>query len=254
MADGTDTRNPWTRPGVLIAAAFLVVAVVLGILVITRTGPATPAATPTVATTTATTTAAAEVPTPTVPATASTTASTATSPVAGGGDQQLPRTAPPVSWVTVKTLALPVSATAGPQVNTDTVMSGYAHTPIGALIATADTSARYSVVDNWRQATLASVADTPGRAAFLQQRAAYGQVTPTPGQLTQIAGFNVVSYTPGRAVVQLARAAGDGSLTVTTDTVVWRDGDWKLLLPDSGTTPPAADLPSLQGFIPWSST
>jgi len=249
MADG-DTRNPWTRPGVLIAAAFLVVAVVLGILVITRTGPTTPAATPTVATTTATTTAAAEVPTPTVPA----TASTATSPVAGGGDQQLPRTAPPVSWVTVKTLALPVSATAGPQVNTDTVMSGYAHTPIGALIATADNGLRFAVVDNWRQATSASVADTPGRAAFLQQRAAYGQVTPTPGQLTQIAGFNIVSYTPDRAVVQLARAAGDGSLTVTTDTVVWRDGDWKLLLPDSGTTPPAADLPSLQGFIPWSST
>jgi hypothetical protein len=253
MADGTDTRNPWTRPGVLIAAAFLVVAVVLGIVVLTRTGPATPAATPTVATTTAATTAAAEVPTPTVPATAS-TASTASSPVAGGGDQELPRTAPPVSWVTVKTLALPVSATAGPRVDTDTVMSGYAHTPIGALIATADTSARYSIVDNWRQATLASVADTPGRAAFLQQRAAYGQVTPTPGQLTQIAGFNIVSYTPGRAVVQLARAAGDGSLTVTTDTVVWRDRDWKLLLPDSGTTPPAADLPSLQGFIPWSST
>jgi len=147
MADGTNTRNPWTRPGVLIAAAFLVVAVVLGIVVITRTGPATPAATPTVATTTATTTAAAEVPTPTVPA----TASTATSPVTGGGDQQLPRTAPPVSWVTVKTLALPVSPTAGPQVNTDTVMSGYAHTPIGALIATADTSSRYSIVDNWRR-------------------------------------------------------------------------------------------------------
>jgi len=253
MADGTDTRNPWTRPSVLIAAAFLVVAVVLGIVVLTRTGPTTPAATPTVATTTAATTAAAEVPTPTVPATAS-TASTASSPVAGGGDQELPRTAPPVSWVTVKTLALPISATAGPQVDTDTVMSGYAHTPIGALIATADTSARYSIVDNWRQATLASVADTPGRAAFLQQRAAYGQVTPTPGQLTQIAGFNIVSYTPVRAVVQLARAAGDGSLTVTTDTVVWRDDDWKLLLPDSGTTPPAADLPSLQGFIPWSST
>ncbi len=254
MADGTDTRNPWTRPGVLIAAAFLVVAVVLGIVVITRTRPTTPAATPTVATTTATTTATAEVPTPTGSATASTTASTASSPVVGGGDQQLPRTAPPVSWVTVKTLALPVSATAGPQVDTDTVMSGYAHTPIGALIATADNGLRFAVVDNWRRATLASVADTPGRAAFLQQRAAYGQVTPTPGQLTQIAGFNIVSYTPGRAVVQLARAAGDGSLTVTTDTVVWRGDDWKLLLPDSGTTPPAADLPSLQGFIPWSST
>lgn len=251
MADGTDTRNPWTRPGVLIAAAFFVVAVVLGTLVITRTKPATPAATPTLAVTTAT----AEVRTPTVTAPSSHSAtSTSTSPVVGGADQQLPRTAPPVSWVTVKTLALPVSATAGPQVDTDTVMSGYAHTPIGALIATADTSSRYSIVDNWRQATLASVADTPGRAAFLQQRAAYGQVTPTPGQLTQIAGFNVVSYTPGRAVIQLARAAGDGSLTVTADTVVWVDGDWKLLLPDSGTTPPAADLPSLQGFIPWSST
>ncbi len=245
MADGTDTRNPWTRPGVLIAAAFLVVAVVLGIVVVTRTGPTTPAATPTAATTTA--------PADSAKPTVSATSATATAPPAGG-EQQLPRTAPPVSWVTVKTLALPVSATAGPQVNTDTVMSGYAHTPIGALIATADISARYSIVDDWRQATLASVADTPGRTAFLQQRASYGQVTPTPGQLTQIAGFTIVSYTPDRAVVQLARAAGDGSLTVTTDTVVWRDRDWKLLLPDSGTTPPAADLQSLQGFIPWSNT
>lgn len=250
MADGTDPRNPWTRPGVLIAAAFLVVAVVLGIVVVTRTGPATPASAPTVATTTT----PAEAATPTVSAIPGPAVGTATSPGAGGGDQQLPRTAPPVSWVTVKTLALPVSATAGPRVNTDTVMSGYAHTPIGALIAVADNGLRFAVVDNWREATLSAVADTPGRAAFLQQRAAYGRVTPTPGQLTQIAGFNIVSYTPDRAVVQLARAAGDGSLTVTTDTVVWRDGDWELLLPDSGTTPPAADLQSLQGFIPWSNT
>ncbi len=246
MADGTDTRNPWTRPGVLIAAAFLVVAVVLGVLVITRTGPSAPAAAPTSSATVPVN------PTGSDPAPASPTPTPATTRVADE-DQQLPRTAPPVTWTTVKTLALPVSASAGPRTNTDTVMAGYAHSPVGALLAVADNGLRFAVVDDWRPATLSAVADTPGRAAFLQQRAAYGQITPTPGQLTQVAGFNIVSYTPDRAVVQLARAAGDGSLTVTTDTVVWRDDDWKILLPASGTTPPAADLQSLQGFIPWSS-
>jgi len=246
MADGTDTRNPWTRPGVLIAAAFLLVAIVLGVLVITRTGPTAPAAAPTPSATLPVS------PTGSDPTLASPTSTSAGTPVADG-DQRLPRTAPPVTWTTVKTLSLPVSATAGPRVDTDTVMAGYAHSPVGALLAVADNGLRFAVVDDWRSATMSAVADTSGRAAFVQQRAAYGRIDPTPGQLTQIAGFNVVSYTPDRAVVQLARAATDGSLTVTTDTVVWRDEDWKILLPASGTTPPAADLQSLRGFVPWSS-
>ncbi len=248
MADDSETRNPWTRPGVLVAAAFLVVAVVFGVVVITGTGGDSPAAGPT-PTTSTTAVSASALPPSTVSA-----SSSSTTVRAGGGDQQLPRTAPPVSWVTVKTLALPVSPTAGPRVNTATVMAGYAHTPVGALLAVADNGLRFAVVDDWRAATRSAVADTPGRAAFLAQRAAYGTVTPTPGQLTQIAGFNLVSYTPDRAVIQLARAAGDGGLTVTTDTVIWGDRDWKILLPDSGTTAPTAALQSLQGFIPWSAS
>jgi len=160
-----------------------------------------------------------------------------------------------VTWVQFETLALPVSAAAGPRVNTGTVMSGYQHTPAGALLAVADNDVRFSLADDWRTATLAAVADTPGRAAFIAQRAPYGQlVDPTPGQLTQIAGFNVVSYTPDRATIQIARVATDGGLTATTDTVRWEAGDWKVLLPDSGTTPPAAVLRSLAGYVPWSSS
>lgn len=234
-------RRRWARPGVA-AAAFLLVAVVAGALAVFWPGRATTAAP----------TQAASVPASTPPAVPAPVLSSSTPP---GADQTVPRVGPPVTWVQFKTLALPVSAAAGPRVNTGTVMSGYQRTPAGALLAVADNDVRFSLADDWRTATLAAVADTPGRAAFIAQRAPYGQLAdPIPGQLTQIAGFNVVSYTPDRATIQIARVATDGGVTATTDTVRWEAGDWKVLLPDSGTTPPAAVLRSLAGYVPWSSS
>ena len=236
-------RSPWTRPGVLIAAAFLLAVIVLGAVVVSRQGGGPAAADPSPSTSAST---------PTAPAGTATPSSSA--PESVPADQTVPRVGPPATWVTVKTLLLPVSATAGPRVNTANEMTGYERTPTGALLAVADNDVRFPLVDDWRAATLSAVADTPGRAAFIEQRAAYGRVDPTPGQLTQIAGFNVVSYTPGRATIQLARVASDGGLTATTDTVVWERGDWKVLLPESGTTPPPAVLTSLQGYVPWSAS
>ncbi len=249
MASDDHGDNPWTRPSVFLSIAFLVLALVAGSIVLIRTHPGGAAAA-TVPSASAAVTPAGVTPSP-APSTTPTNPSTAPTATALP-DQSVPVTAPPATWITVATLSLPTSPLYGPKVNTNgTVMTGYEHSPTGALFAAADNRARYAAVADWRAATLSAVADTPGRAAFLVLRKADGVVVPTPGQFTQLAGFTFLSYTPAEAVMQFLNMGSDGSLVVTVNTVVWRDNDWKVLLPPSGDPPPGTQAQSAAGFIPW---
>ncbi len=248
-ADGEDNRpNPWTRPSMFLAIAFLVFALVAGSIVLIKTRHS-PAAT---MVTSPATVATATPSTPPSPAVSTRQSPVASSPAAALPDQTIPVTAPPATWITVATLSLPTSPLYGPRVNDGTVMAGYQHSPTGALFAAADNRVRFSVVPNWRAATLSAVADTPGRAIFISKRAPYGVVgEPSPGTFTQLAGFNIVSYTPDRSTIQVLSEATDGSLTTNVDTVVWEHRDWRILLSPTGDTPPLASAPSAGGFVPW---
>lgn len=241
MASDSDGDSPWTRPSTLLAIAFLVFAVVAGSIVLLRSRHTAPAAAaqPAISVSTAP-------PTSTQPRPGS---PSATAPLP---NQTVPDTAPQATWITVATLALPTSPTYGPKVNDGTVMAGYQHSPTGALFAVADNRVRFSLVPNWKAATLSAVADNPGRAAFIRNRTPYGVLAaPTPGTFTQIAGYNFVSYKSDQAVIQVLSQAVDGSYTTLVTTAVWKENDWKISLSPSGDNPPVATAPSASGYVAW---
>ena len=57
---------------------------------------------------------------------------------------------------------------------------------------------------------------------------------PRRSQIDQIAGFQVVSYDGGTAVIDLVERSETGRMGVAPFTVQWVDGDWQLDLQPSG--------------------
>ena len=244
---GEDRQNgsssSWTRPGALLAMGVVALAVALGFAVVLSTrgsggrsadqpGSAGPAAVA-------------------VPSVGSTSP-----PVTPSGTAQaVPSVAPAgVRWQLYSTVALPYSAAEGPvQVDGD-VATGYAHDPVGALIASRQLSARKLLATDWRAVVRASIAPGPGRDAWVALRARYGELAPPqPGQLGQTAGFRFVDYRPDRAVIQtVSRFPTTGTLQVTTYTLAWSGRDWQLVLqPDGSDSPTGQVVASLAGFVAW---
>jgi hypothetical protein len=168
-----------------------------------------------------------------------------------------PPTAVPagISWSLYQSVALPSSPTAGPVTFNGDIATGYAHTPVGALIAAANISTRYFLAldSDYRQAAEAMVAPCVGRDAWIALRAKESHPMADPaGTYAQVAGFNFLSYSPADSVVQLATRAADGGLQAVPEHVVWLSGDWRLVLsPDGGQSTNAQPLASLAGFVSW---
>ena len=169
-------------------------------------------------------------------------------------DQRVPTTTPRgVNWSLYDGVALPFSAAAGPTRFEGPVAAGYAHTPLGALLAAGQIGVRYLITPagGWRQVTEQQVLPGPGRDAYNAARAGVGDKPPAGGY-GQSAGFRFVTYTPDVAVIQLATKFSSGQLQVTTSTVRWSDGDWRLELQgDGGTSPTRQQAADLTGFVPW---
>ncbi|MEU4924619.1 hypothetical protein AB0G29_35360 [Streptomyces parvus] len=187
-------------------------------------------------------------------------ASTSAAPDGGTGEcpepavsEDLPRTAPDARWELTRTVALPVSETAGPARVDGDVARCYAHSPTGALIAAAQISARYVVAEDWARVVKEQTYGA-GQQPLLEQRTAYEKtaepVAPVPGELGQVAGFQFVTYTPQTAVLQLVNRFGDsGVMQATTITLRWHKGDWQMELPD--VAPPQRTVDDLTGYVPW---
>ena len=171
----------------------------------------------------------------------------------------VPTTAPAgTTWTIYETVALPTLPGAGPAHVDGPIATGYAHTPLGALLADANQSYRYLLApdDRWREAADAMLNRGPGHDAWLRVRAAhpYGTqgATSGGGSLAQIAGFQFVSYTPTDAVIQLVTRDGTGNLQVTSGHVTWGDSDWRFVPgPDGGQAANVQQLQSLAGFVEW---
>ncbi|HCT80704.1 MAG TPA: hypothetical protein DGT23_29880 [Micromonosporaceae bacterium] len=171
----------------------------------------------------------------------------------------IPTTAPAgISWALVGQSAVPVSGTDGPAQVGGCRASGYAHTPVGALIAAAQISTRsgYSAGRQcWEPALtgqFVASADRDTLLGLLNNADAAGHPAAAPGELAQISGFRFVSYTGDTAVIGLIRRTPQGSHAQTTLTVQWADGDWKLVAPSGGQWPAiTAALTSLAGTTPW---
>ena len=161
---------------------------------------------------------------------------------------------PRLRWERFAGVALPYSTTAGPMRTDGSVHSGYERSQTGALVAAAQIGTRYLLTpgDGWRQVVERQVLQGGGRDAFVQARGSVVLDDP-PGSYGQPAGFRFVTFSPDVAVVQLvSRFPQTGALQLSTTTVRWIAGDWRLeLQPDGGTSPTVQAVPDLTGFVAW---
>jgi hypothetical protein len=212
-------RPYWTRPGVVVAAviAALLVVMVFAIVIMrpSRDGD---------------TNAGAPVAT-----------NSASGGASGAAEDSIPTTAPSdVTWKLVGKTAVPTSREAGPFQTTTTTAAGYAHTAIGALIAAAQLGIR-SDFDAGRSVWEPTVSQqfVPGRNRdrLLDRMRSRSPSAAGQAPLVQIAGFLYQAYSADTAVIAMLYQAVDDpdSTYVTTLTVQWRDGDWRMVAPPDGS-------------------
>ena len=208
------------------------------------------------------------------PAASRNPAATATAPAspagtAGPGSQGRPRV-PRVSLASVRWsgfygVELPVSAQAGPSGTSGGIATGFAHTPLGALLAAVNIGVRANA--QWGPRIFTTVirgqVTGPDAAALLAGcQAAYDQAAQSGGvtggqplgtvNVTEQA-FRWITYTPAAAILDLAVAGpGDGGVMVRASVqmqVIWDGGDWKVVAPPGGDWGnSAAGLSSLTGY------
>jgi hypothetical protein len=161
------------------------------------------------------------------------------------------------TWTIYETVALPTLPGVGPAHVDGPIATGYAHTPLGALLAAMNESTRYLLApdDRWQQAADAMLAPGPGKDAWARMRSAhpYGPqgATTGGGSFAQIAGFQFVSYAPADAVIQIATRTSSGNLQVGATHLTW-DGDWKTVMaPSGGLAANIQAIPNLAGFVEW---
>jgi hypothetical protein len=159
-----------------------------------------------------------------------------------------------VAWELFQGVALPLSHTDGPTRVDGPVHAGFSRTPAGALLADAQISYR-SLVDpdvaKLRRVAEAQLADGPGKTAYLNLIGQLdGRNDPPAGGYAQVVAFRFISYTADLAVISLATRDKGGRIQVTTDTLRWLDGDWKLDLPASGLQQPQV-VQDIAGYVPW---
>jgi hypothetical protein len=170
-----------------------------------------------------------------------------------------------VRWSSFYGVGLPVSAQAGPSGTSGGTAAGFAHTPLGALLAAVNIGVRANA--QWGPRIFTTVirrqVTGPDAAALLAAcQAAYDQAA----QAGHIAGgqplgtvhvteqaFRWITYTPAAAILDLAVAGpGDNGTTVRASVqmeVVWDGGDWKAVAPPGGDWGnSAAELSSLAGY------
>jgi hypothetical protein len=166
-------------------------------------------------------------------------------------DQQVPTLAPTdVTWSIVNTVALPASASAGPLHTDGLVADCYAHTPKGALLAAVNLFYRAAVEAPQTTVVERQAVPGPGTTTLEQQLRTVTEPI-APGEIAQLAGFRIVSYTPDTTVVTLVNGTAQANTLKAQDvTVRWSGNDWKLVVgPDGSISTPGTSITSLAGYI-----
>ena len=168
-------------------------------------------------------------------------------------------------WSEFYGIELPSSVQAGPYDTRGGLAAGFAHSPLGALLAAVNIGVRANA--QWGPAIFGPEirrhVTGPGAAVLLAGcQAAYAQASLSEGVTggrplgdVDVAeeAFRWVAYTPASAVINLV-SAGPGSqgTTVRASTrlqVLWDRTDWVLVAPPGGSWPGSASvLSSLAGY------
>jgi hypothetical protein len=157
---------------------------------------------------------------------------------------------PDNEWELVGTVAAPVDPQgAGPGVvENDGFRSCYSHTAEGALFA----AVSYIAVSSDSRNTprlYQLLADGPVKSQL--------QSTPAPGDPSsarlQVAGYKITKYELEEAIVDIAwQVTSEGGSLVSVPTVLtWQDGDWKIVITESGPPFAPSQLENLGGYTPW---
>jgi hypothetical protein len=238
--DFVEKSSPWTRPGVIAAAGFLALILVVGIVLTTigvfdddkpnSAAPPAPSASST----------------PTNPA-----ASLCGLP--GHDTSGALGTAPKgTTWELVSNFAAPATATAGPAKTDESgVRYCYAHTKEGAVIAAANIFTWGAVKDEQAIADHV-IASGPGRTAAVAKGDDPNAGTDTNEERFQIAGFRLLSYDDDSAMVDVALRGANGSAWHMPVELVWEQADWRVRLLPDGSLQQGQALPDLTGYVPWS--
>jgi hypothetical protein len=182
------------------------------------------------------------------------------------GQPQVPRVSlGSVRWRGFYGVELPVSAQAGPSGTSGGTAAGFAHTPLGALLAAVNIGVRANAQWGPRifTAVIRGQVTGPDAAALLAScQAAYDQAAQSGGvtggqplgtvDVTEQA-FRWITYTSSAAILDLVSAGPGGNGTTVRASVqmevVWDGGDWKVVAPPGGDWGnSAAELTSLAGY------
>jgi hypothetical protein len=140
----------------------------------------------------------------------------------------------------------------GPCHPTATVATGYAHTPVGALIAATQIMIRSSASGPIGMQTIQrQVAGGPWKQKMLDNLS--GQTADPNAAGAGITAYAINSYTPEACDVSVAihYPAPPNDLVFRIN-VQWDDGDWKMLAPVGGDWSAAVSQPTtLDGFVSW---
>ena len=161
-----------------------------------------------------------------------------------------------VSWRSLQGYELPVSAQAGPRDTSGGLASGYADTPLGALLAAVNITARTS----WQfgPGVFGPTVNRQVTGRFAAQLLAADQNSWSQGAPESPAGttgtrqvaFSFDEYAPAAASVNLVSGApGAGDYAVTQVHLVWARGDWRVVAPPGGDwADSAAQVTTADGF------
>lgn len=174
------------------------------------------------------------------------------------GSQQVPDT--PIhgaAWSLVNQLAVPAAAAYGPQVtDPDGLRRCFAHSPVGAVFAAYNHIGSMSIQNDSTGAKTFPILRrimVPGQN--LNSYIEWLKTAPDDSgdaSGVQMAGFKVLDATDDRVTLLVAAQAGEGYAS-STWTMVWQNGDWKVLPPQPGERAgaPFSPLQDLTGFVPW---
>jgi hypothetical protein len=243
MTERPQERNPFTRPGFVVAAAFIALIIIGGVIL----GFSGALAKPTASGQTPPSPAA----TPTASAEPQLTGGESVCGLEGVSTTGTAETPPQVEWTTVGNFPVPGNPEVGPGKTTeDGLRICYQRTPEGALLAAinylgAGTDARlvgpvsaYAPAKGpGRKAAIASARDSSGAGSVR----------------AEVVGYRILNYDGTAAKIDLALRAETGQYSSFVYDLVWEDGDWRIVLTNEGTAPTQpSQITNLDRYVQWS--
>ncbi|MEV6276439.1 hypothetical protein [Nocardia sp. NPDC051832] len=143
-----------------------------------------------------------------------------------------------VRWQGYHGVALP-HTDQGPKSTAGGAATGFAQAPAGAAVAAITHTVRMSVApDNqWAKVIAEEVVPGPARDEWSVNRVQLSITGPAaPEYAPRLLGYKITGYTPQKAATDIYTEYSDGSRAVNHTTVEWFLDDWRLRLPDPGST------------------